>query len=206
MNRHTHRLPVFGMTMAALTLSAAGEPAAAVASPAGLACQASVSEAIPQPTKAQLDAAGLGDIPLAPDSARRDLVAAPFSDSTSVTNPLFPIRELDSAILNGHVRSPLHAAPRRPPFDSRRTRSTSRRVCPAAPLSQRIFWKTCYRYRTNAAPRAPGGGFPERAQRAAPTRLDTRTNAPRAWPRQRAPAPPSNPSNDGGLRNRVLSM
>jgi len=91
------------MTMAALTLATAGEPAAAVASPAGLACQASVSEAIPQPTKAQLDAAGLGDIPLAPDSARRDLVAAPFSDSTSVINPLFPIADLDSAILNGRV-------------------------------------------------------------------------------------------------------
>lgn len=103
MNRNTRRLPVFGMTMAALTLATAGEPAAAVASPAGLACQASVSEAIPQPTKAQLDAAGLGDIPLAPDSARRDLVAAPFSDSTSVINPLFPIADLDSAILNGRV-------------------------------------------------------------------------------------------------------
>lgn len=88
--------------MAALTLVAAGAPAA-VASPAGLGCQASVSEAIPQPTKAQLDAAGLGDIPLAPDSARRDLVAAPFSDSTSVTNPLFPIADLDSTILNGRV-------------------------------------------------------------------------------------------------------
>jgi len=91
------------MTMAALTLATAGEPAAAVGSPAGLACQASVSEAIPQPTKAQLDAAGLGDLPLAPDSARRDLVAAPFSDSTSVINPLFPIADLDSAILNGRV-------------------------------------------------------------------------------------------------------
>ncbi len=102
MKKHTCRLPAFGMTLAALTLGAASEPAATVASPAGLACQASVSE-IPQPTKAQLDAAGLGDIPLAPDSARRDLVAAPFSDATSVTNPLFPIADLDSAILNGRV-------------------------------------------------------------------------------------------------------
>jgi hypothetical protein len=81
----------------------AGGPAATPALPAGLGCQDSVSTAIPQPTQAQLDAAGLGDLPLAPDSARRDLVAAPFSDSTSVTNPLFPIGELDSAILNGHV-------------------------------------------------------------------------------------------------------
>ena len=61
------------------------------------------STPIPQPTQAELDAAGLGDIPLAPDSARRDLVAAPFSDPTAVTNPLFPIADLDSAILNGRV-------------------------------------------------------------------------------------------------------
>ncbi len=66
-------------------------------------CQATASTPIPQPTQAQLDAAGLGGIPLAPDSARRDLVAAPFSDPTAVTNPLFPIAELDSAILNGRV-------------------------------------------------------------------------------------------------------
>jgi hypothetical protein len=83
--------------------ASAGGPAATTALPAGLGCQDSVSTAIPQPTQEQLDAAGLGDLPLAPDSARRDLVAAPFSDSTSVTNPLFPIGELDSAILNGHV-------------------------------------------------------------------------------------------------------
>ena len=70
MKKHTCGLPVLPMAMAALTLAAAGESAAAVASPAGLACQSSVSE-IPQPTKAQLDAAGRGDIPLAPDSARR---------------------------------------------------------------------------------------------------------------------------------------
>jgi hypothetical protein len=80
----------------------ADQPPAA-ASPVGLGCQDSASTSVPQPTQAQLDAAGLGDLHLAPDSARRDLVAAPFSDSTSVTNPLFPIAELDSAILNGHV-------------------------------------------------------------------------------------------------------
>jgi hypothetical protein len=79
------------------------EPAAAATSPSGLGCEDSVSTPVPQPTQAQLDAAGLGDLPLAPDAARRDLVAAPFSDPTSVTNPLFPIAELDSAILNGHV-------------------------------------------------------------------------------------------------------
>jgi hypothetical protein len=81
----------------------ADEPIAAAASPSGLGCQDSASTPVPQPTQAQLDAAGLGDLPLAPDAARRDLVSAPFSDATSVTNPLFPIGELDSAILNGHV-------------------------------------------------------------------------------------------------------
>jgi hypothetical protein len=66
-------------------------------------CQSSASTPVPQPTQAMLEAAGLGDLPLAPDSDRRDLVAAPFSDPTSVTNPLFPISELKSAILNGRV-------------------------------------------------------------------------------------------------------
>lgn len=66
-------------------------------------CEATASTPIPQPTQEQLDAAGLTGIPLASDSARSDLVAAPFSDSTAVTNQLFPIADLDSAILNGHV-------------------------------------------------------------------------------------------------------
>ena len=68
-----------------------------------LGCQPSASTPVPQPSPAQLEAAGLSGLPLAPDSARRDLVAAPFSDPTSVTNPLFPISDLHSAILNGHV-------------------------------------------------------------------------------------------------------
>jgi hypothetical protein len=93
----------FALLIAAVGWAAAGEPAGAVASPSGLGCRRTVSKAVPQPTKPQLDAAGLGDIPLAPDSARRDLVAVPFSHSTSVTNPLFPVSDLRSAILNGHV-------------------------------------------------------------------------------------------------------
>lgn len=66
-------------------------------------CQATASTPIPQPTPEELQAAGLDGIPLAPNSARRDLVAEPFSDPTAVTHPLFPIAELDSAILNGRV-------------------------------------------------------------------------------------------------------
>ena len=73
----------------------------AAADPTG--CQPTASMPVPQPTQAMLDAAGLGDLPLAPDPERRDLVAAPFSAPTAVTNPLFPISQLDSAILNGHV-------------------------------------------------------------------------------------------------------
>jgi hypothetical protein len=90
----------FVLLAAATTWAAASEPSAITS---GLGCQPSVSTAVPQPSQAQLDAAGLGDLPLAPDSARRDLVAAPFTHSTSVTNPLFPISDLHSAILNGHV-------------------------------------------------------------------------------------------------------
>jgi hypothetical protein len=59
----------------------------------------------PQPTAAQLAAAGLKRFPLALDKQRVDLVAPAFSNPTSVTNPLFPIGRLHSAILNGQVDS-----------------------------------------------------------------------------------------------------
>jgi hypothetical protein len=61
------------------------------------------STEIPQPTAAQLKAAELGELPVAPASDRVDLSAPPFSDSTKVTNPLFPISDLHSAILSGRV-------------------------------------------------------------------------------------------------------
>jgi hypothetical protein len=91
------------LLVAALTRAALGGPSSAATPPDGTGCQAAMSTPVVQPTRAQLEAAGLGDLSLAPESARRDLVAAPFSDSTSVTNPLFPIGQLRSAILNGHV-------------------------------------------------------------------------------------------------------
>ncbi len=101
------RVAVGGISVALLTATlvggAIGEPSLATPLASNASCQPTASTPIPQPTQQQLDAAGLGDLPLAPDSARRDLVTAPFSDSTSVTNPLFPISQLDSAILNGHV-------------------------------------------------------------------------------------------------------
>jgi hypothetical protein len=104
--RRSIRNAALGLSFALLVLATGGAAdvsAAGTAAPAGLGCQDSASTPVPQPTQEMLDAAGLGDLPLAPDSARRDLVAAPFSDPTNVTNPLFPIAELKSAILNGHV-------------------------------------------------------------------------------------------------------
>jgi hypothetical protein len=76
---------------------------AADASAAGNPCRDSVRTAVPQPTPAQLAAAGLGGLPVAPAGKRVDLVAPPFSNPTRVTNPLFPISELHSVVLNGHV-------------------------------------------------------------------------------------------------------
>jgi hypothetical protein len=64
---------------------------------------ASATTTIPQATPEQLAAAGLDKLPLAPKSDRVDLVAPPFSNPTEVTNPLFPISNLHSAVLNGTV-------------------------------------------------------------------------------------------------------
>jgi hypothetical protein len=58
---------------------------------------------VAQPTAAQMAASGLSKLPVAPDSQRVDLVAPPFSDPTEVTNPLFPISDLHSAVLNGRI-------------------------------------------------------------------------------------------------------
>lgn len=66
-------------------------------------CEGSTGVKIPQPTAAQLEAAGFETYPLAPDAERVDLSASPFSHSTAVTNPLFPISALRSVVLNGHV-------------------------------------------------------------------------------------------------------
>jgi hypothetical protein len=73
------------------------------ASAAHAECNPSVATPVPQPTPAHLAAAGLSRFPFAGDDRRVDLVAPPFTNSTSVTNPLFPISALHSAILNGQV-------------------------------------------------------------------------------------------------------
>ena len=100
------RLAAAGLSFALLAATLAGaaiaEPSSAPP-PVASGCLPTATTPVTQPTQAQLDVAGLGDLQLAPDSARRDLSAAPFSDPTSITNPLFPISSLHSAILNGHV-------------------------------------------------------------------------------------------------------
>jgi hypothetical protein len=58
---------------------------------------------IPQPTRAQLRAAGLAKLPLAPESRRVDIKAPTFSDPTTITNPLFPISRLRSVVFSGRV-------------------------------------------------------------------------------------------------------
>jgi hypothetical protein len=58
---------------------------------------------MPQATPAQLEAAGLDRLSLAPASARVDLKVPEFSHPTRVTNRLFPISDLHSAVLNGRV-------------------------------------------------------------------------------------------------------
>jgi len=81
-----------------------GAAVAARSEPVGVpGCTDSVATPVAQPTAAQMRASGLGELPVAPDHKRVDLVAPPFSDPTSVTNPLFPIGRLASVVLNGKV-------------------------------------------------------------------------------------------------------
>nr|MBA3263999.1 hypothetical protein [Thermoleophilaceae bacterium] len=76
---------------------------AACSSGDGASEGASASSTIPQPTRAQLVAAGLEKLPLAPESKRLDITAPKFSNPTKITNPLFPISRLRSVIFSGEV-------------------------------------------------------------------------------------------------------
>ncbi len=108
-----HRRPIrgrggaVGAGLAALVLLTMSgcevDPRAGTPASTGTPCQATAHTKVPQPTPAQLEAAGFDTLPLAPDAKRVDLVAAAFSRPTEVTNPLFPISELQSVVLNGHV-------------------------------------------------------------------------------------------------------
>jgi hypothetical protein len=63
----------------------------------------SAPDTIPQPTHAQLRAAGLDKLPLAPTSRRIDITAPKFSNPTEITNPLFPVSQLHSAVFSGRI-------------------------------------------------------------------------------------------------------
>jgi hypothetical protein len=67
------------------------------------------SELIPQATPTEVAAAGLAKVPVAPDRERVDLDVPAFSHPTRITNTLFPISEVRSAVLSGHVEGkPFH--------------------------------------------------------------------------------------------------
>jgi hypothetical protein len=67
------------------------------------------ADALPQPTAAELEAAGFAELPLAPESDRVDVASPTFSDPTTITNPLFPISDLHAVIFTGEVEGkPFH--------------------------------------------------------------------------------------------------
>ncbi|MGI8861937.1 MAG: hypothetical protein ACR2GV_04340 [Gaiellaceae bacterium] len=102
-----HAIPASIGVVVVCVLAAIGAGSAAVAdsgtATAARPCASSAPTHIPQPTSRELAAAGLKGLPLAPKRKRVDLVAPRFSNSANVTNPLFPISKLHSAILNGKV-------------------------------------------------------------------------------------------------------
>jgi hypothetical protein len=58
---------------------------------------------IPQPTQDDLEAAGFEELPLAAASDRVDIVEPAFSHPLAITNPMFPISDLQSVIFSGVV-------------------------------------------------------------------------------------------------------
>jgi hypothetical protein len=90
-----------GLVVAGLGAACAGGSSSGAASGSG--------DTIPQPTDADLAAAGFAELPLAPESDRVDVAAPTFSDPTNITNPLFPISELHSVVFSGEVEGkPFH--------------------------------------------------------------------------------------------------
>lgn len=57
----------------------------------------------PAKSSKKAEPGALGDLPVAPESQRVDMGKPTFSNPTKVTNPLFPISNLKSAILLGNV-------------------------------------------------------------------------------------------------------
>jgi hypothetical protein len=91
---------VFGTAVVTL---AVGLAAVLASGDEGGTAAPSATGTIPQATPAELAAAGLDEFPLARPDERVDLTMPTFSSPTKVTNPLFPISNLQSAILSGTV-------------------------------------------------------------------------------------------------------
>ncbi|MEK6273668.1 MAG: hypothetical protein AABM42_13650 [Actinomycetota bacterium] len=98
-------LIVLGFAILFAWAGGGGAPAAGQPPAAGTIrpCNDSAATPVPQPTSAQMAAAGLDKLPVAPADRRVDLIAPAFSRPTEVTNPLFPISSLASVVLNGKV-------------------------------------------------------------------------------------------------------
>jgi len=102
MLRRRRTLILAGAVLAAVAIAGA-VALASDESGDGAACRGGSSTDVPQPTRGELSAAGLDELPLASPGSRVDLVSPPFSHPTRITNALFPISQLRSAILNGVV-------------------------------------------------------------------------------------------------------
>ena len=99
--RRTEVTPRTGPRMRALVGLAVAATVALAACGGG--DESSESAAVPQPSRVEFAAAGMRDLAVAPEDQRVDLTAPPFSDPTQVTNPLFPISDLRSAVLAGRI-------------------------------------------------------------------------------------------------------
>ncbi|MDX6586265.1 MAG: hypothetical protein QOI31_738 [Solirubrobacterales bacterium] len=103
--RHFHWTVLLGLGLVAILVIGCGggdDLTGEAGSPAA-------TNTIPQPTEAQLAAAGLDKLPVAPEDQRIDIEAPTFSNPTEITNPLFPISDLHSAIFSGRIEGqPFH--------------------------------------------------------------------------------------------------
>src|SRR5438309_8861024 len=95
---------LFGIGLAAALISGectSGGSGTAPTNPPGTGTKAA-SSTIPQPSLAKLNTRTRRR--LAPNSQRVDLAVPTFSDPTEITNPLFPISNLHSALLVGKLK------------------------------------------------------------------------------------------------------
>lgn len=96
------RLPIVAGIVAAALLTACsgdGTPTPPPVEVPTLTATSAPSTSTPPPAASETAVL----LPTAPESARVDTGTPVFSNPTSITNPLFPISKLETAILVGHV-------------------------------------------------------------------------------------------------------